>query len=114
MIKTKSVYFDKIDPDDGLRLLIMRKWPRGIGWEKNKIDKWMKDLAPSTELLNDWNQKKIDFKEYTKRYLEEMKAQEDKINELRQLAKDNMITLLCHEKGDNECHRRLLKDLIEG
>ena len=29
MLKTKSVYEDK-EPEDGIRILIMRKWPRGV------------------------------------------------------------------------------------
>jgi uncharacterized protein YeaO (DUF488 family) len=57
MIKTKSVYYDKIEPDDGRRILVMRRWPRGIGWEKNRIDLWIKEVGPSNELLDDWNNK---------------------------------------------------------
>ena len=34
MIKTKSVY-DPVEESDGFRVLIMRKWPRGIGYRKN-------------------------------------------------------------------------------
>lgn len=113
MIKTKSVYYDKIEPDDGKRILVMRKWPRGIGREKNRIGLWMKELGPSNELLDDWNNKRIDFSEYERRYFKEMESRTDKIKELADLAREGNITLLCKEKTDEECHRRLLKGLRE-
>lgn len=113
MIKTKSVYHDKIEPTDGTRILVMRKWPQGIGWEKDKIDMRLKELGPGKELLDDYNNKRISFPVYTKRYFEEMKLQKDKIMELVELSRKKTITLLCWEKSDVECHRRLLKELIE-
>jgi len=113
MIKTKSVYYDPIEPEDGQRILVMRRWPRGIGRNKNRIDLWMKEVGPSNELLDDWNNHRIDFAEYERRYLEEMKFQVDKIGKLADLAKEGPITLLCKERTDQECHRRLLKELIE-
>ncbi len=114
MIKAKSVY-EKIDCDDGIRILTMRKWPRGVGWEKNKIDVKLEDLGPSRELLDDWNEKKIDFNKYTKRYRREMEQPKQKslIKLLAFLSQHSTITVLCWEKEDKECHRRLLKPLIE-
>ena len=51
LIKTKSVY-DPVDLEsDGFRILIMRKWPRGIGYKKHSIHKWSKELGPSRQLL---------------------------------------------------------------
>jgi uncharacterized protein YeaO (DUF488 family) len=44
MIKTKSVY-DPVQESDGYRILIMRKWPRGIGYEKHSIYKWFKEIG---------------------------------------------------------------------
>ena len=51
MIETKSIYHDSIEPGDGYRLLVMRYWPRGV--KKDRIDSWIKELAPSKELLAD-------------------------------------------------------------
>src|SRR6476620_8866251 len=53
MIKTKCVYAP-VEDSDGFRVLIMRKWPQGIGYRKNNkrgmIDKRCKELGPSKEL----------------------------------------------------------------
>src|SRR5690606_32862839 len=35
---------------DGTRVLVDRLWPRGVSKDKARIDVWLKDVAPSTEL----------------------------------------------------------------
>jgi len=113
LVKTKSVYHDPIDQDDGVRILVMRWWPRGVSKEKNKIDMWARELGPSNELLQDLRGKKVDIPEYEKRYFKEMESQTNKIRELTELARNGNITFLCWEKIDEGCHRKLLKQLIE-
>ena len=49
MIKLKRAY-DPPDKNDGQRVLVERLWPRGVSKEKAKIQTWLKELAPSTEL----------------------------------------------------------------
>ena len=49
MIKIKRVY-EKPQVDDGIRILVDRLWPRGLTKEKARIDLWLKDIAPSTQL----------------------------------------------------------------
>jgi uncharacterized protein YeaO (DUF488 family) len=36
--------------DDGARVLVDRLWPRGLKRDDAKIDFWLKDVAPSTDL----------------------------------------------------------------
>lgn len=122
MIKTKSVY-DTKEPSDGLRILIMRKWPRGIS--KEKVDLRLKGLAPSHELLNEVNGAKKQGKleefwpEFEKRHLNELKGKPKEVDELRRIIDNEpVVTLLCWERGTSEdqvlCHRRLLKEYLEG
>ena len=50
MIKTNCVY-DPVDLEsDGFRVLVMRKWPRGIGYKKHSIHKWIKEVGPSKRI----------------------------------------------------------------
>ena len=42
--------YDKPAKNDGVRILVDRIWPRGIKKEDAKIDQWLKEAAPSTEL----------------------------------------------------------------
>jgi uncharacterized protein YeaO (DUF488 family) len=54
-IKIKRVY-DEASEDDGYRILIDRLWPRGISKERIKIDKWAKEITPSTALRKTFSQ----------------------------------------------------------
>ena len=45
-IRLKRAY-DPPSPDDGLRILVERLWPRGLSKERAAVDLWLKDLAPS-------------------------------------------------------------------
>ena len=46
-LTVKRVY-DPPAPGDGTRILVDRLWPRGVS--KDRIDLWLKDLAPSDAL----------------------------------------------------------------
>jgi uncharacterized protein YeaO (DUF488 family) len=48
-ISIKRVYEAPLSTD-GKRVLVDRLWPRGKTKEEAKIDLWLKDVAPSTEL----------------------------------------------------------------
>ena len=108
MIKIRSI-LDKKSEDDGIRICVMRFVKSFYDY-----DEWLKELAPSIELLNGYRDKKIDWNEYEKRYLREMEDKEGLIKELKNRSDEGeVITLLCWEKDDRYCHRRLLKNLIE-
>ena len=48
-IRLKRAY-EAPTPDDGLRVLVERLWPRGLTKEEARLDAWMKDVAPSAAL----------------------------------------------------------------
>ena len=107
VIKSKSV-FEKENKEDGFRVCVMR-----FVRDYYRFDLWLRDLAPSVELLNDWNGKKIGWEEYERRYLEEIKGRKEVIDKLLGLIKEKgVVTLLCVEKDDRFCHRRLLKEFL--
>ena len=96
MIKVKRVY-DPIEKDDGVRILVDRIWPRGI--KKDKIDIWLKDIAPSNELRKWHNHDLNKWEEFKRRYFDEL-DKNSKINELLQLiGKNENITLLYASKS---------------
>jgi uncharacterized protein YeaO (DUF488 family) len=117
-IKTRR-WNDPKEPDDGFRLLICRYRPRALKKALETWDAWCKDLGPSRELHADFYGKHgppITLEEYHKRYLNEMKAQTEKIEELaKRVAAGETITLLCSSAcvDPTHCHRTLLKGLIE-
>jgi uncharacterized protein YeaO (DUF488 family) len=104
---------------DGYRLLVCRYRPRGVRKEDETWDDWCPDLGPSKELHADYYGKHgppITWDEYRRRYLEEMRAQQELIDELAALAAEGKtITLLCSSACEDasRCHRTLLQELIE-
>lgn len=48
-VRIKRAY-ELADDGDGYRVLVDRLWPRGVSKVKARLDLWMKDIAPSTEL----------------------------------------------------------------
>jgi uncharacterized protein YeaO (DUF488 family) len=117
-IKTKR-WNDKKERDDGFRLLICRYRPRALPKKKETWDLWWSHLGPSKELHADYYGKHgppITWDEYCRRYLEEMKAQEESIALLAEkVAAETTVTLLCSSActDPEHCHRALLKQLIE-
>ena len=113
MVNTKSVY-DPAEESDGKRFLATRYWPRGISKKQLKTTDWIRELAPSKELLQDWKNNSVTWQEYELRYFKEMENKQEFIQELADLAASGTITLLCFEKEDNpHCHRHLLKNLLK-
>jgi uncharacterized protein YeaO (DUF488 family) len=121
MIKTKC-WDQRREDDDGFRLLICRYRPRALPKKKETWDLWWSQLGPSKELhaafygKND--QPSIAWEEYRRRYLDEMKGeqQQESIAILAEkVAAGNTITLLCSSACTDakHCHRTLLKELIE-
>jgi uncharacterized protein YeaO (DUF488 family) len=111
MIKTKRIY-EPADPTDGHRLLIMRRWPRGI--KKTAVDSWEPDLGPSLPLLTDYRKGKIDWPALAKRYRQEMAGRPEALAKAAALAKAGDVTLLCSCHDEAQCHRTLLKEMLEG
>lgn len=108
MIKIKSI-LDRKEKDDGVRICVMRFVKSFYDY-----DEWLRDLAPSVELLNDYRKKRLDWSEYERRYLQEMENKKELIKDLKKRSDEaEVITLLCWERDDRFCHRRLLKTLIE-
>src|SRR5678816_1040961 len=67
MIRLKRVYEPR-EAEDGLRVLVMRRWPRGI--RKERIDLWLKELGADLQLLSDWKAGRVTWPERRRRYLD--------------------------------------------
>ena len=112
MIKLKRIY-DVPDDADGLRILVMRLWPRGI--RKDKVDRWLKELGADRDLLRAWKAGEVNWPERRERYLAGLERPEAaaELDHLRALARDHTVTLMCACKDERECHRSLLRDVLE-
>ena len=132
---------DPTEHSDGLRILIARFRPRYLPKEKENWDQWWKELAPSRELWKSYiKDKKIQWPEYKRQYIEEIKSNhqatqllqtlspfarghKDKNKHIQQelqnlpdiihlIQKYDTITFLCHCKDEKYCHRSIVKEMI--
>ena len=112
MIQVKRAY-DPPAKSDGTRVLVDRLWPRGLTKQKAKIDRWAKEISPSTELRK-WYahdpEKKAEFK---KRYKEELGEHKQALKELANEAKEKTITLIYSSKDRENNQAFILKDILE-
>ncbi len=67
----KRIY-DPPEPDDGLRYLVERLWPRGMKKESVKVDAWLKEVAPSPQLRTWFSHDPAKWKEFQRRYFAEL------------------------------------------
>jgi uncharacterized protein YeaO (DUF488 family) len=93
MIRIKRVSAPA-EPDDGIRLLVERLWPRGVAKAKLKLNSWLKDAAPSTELRKWFNHDPAKWKEFQKRYFAELKKHPEAWQPIIEAAEKGTVTLL--------------------
>ena len=107
-VAAKRVYEPPVAAD-GTRILVMRYWPRGI--RKEKVDVWLRELAPVIPLLRAYLDDEITWKQYVPRYRQGLKRPEAQaaLAEARALASKGPITLLCGCADPARCHRTLLR-----
>jgi uncharacterized protein YeaO (DUF488 family) len=107
-IATKRVY-EPVAGADGTRVLIMRYWPRGI--RREKVDVWLRELAPVIPLLRSVLDGVITWAQYRPRYRAGLKRPEAQaaLAEVRRLARRGRVTLLCGCADPARCHRTLLQ-----
>jgi uncharacterized protein YeaO (DUF488 family) len=111
VVKAKRVY-DEPSPADGLRVLTMRLWPRGIA--KARVDVWLKDLGAELSNLRAHKAGAIDWPEMARRYragLAEPAAAEA-LEALKALAREQTVTVMCGCEDEARCHRGILKQIL--
>jgi uncharacterized protein YeaO (DUF488 family) len=91
-IAIKRVY-DPREASDGFRVLVDRLWPRGLTKEKAALDLWAKDIAPSTELREEFNHRPEKFAEFKKHYRLEL-SKNPALAAFRRELKRPKVTLL--------------------
>lgn len=111
MIRIKRAYATPAD-SDGRRILVDRLWPRGLSKKDAKIDLWLKDVAPSTELRKWFNHDPNKWPEFQKRYAEELRSNPELTKQLRSEAKAGTITLIHSAKDEQHNDAIVLRDFI--
>ena len=112
-IALKRVY-EEPAADDGKRVLVDRLWPRGLSKERARVDLWLKEVAPSSELRKWFGHDPEKFAEFRRRYQAELDTgnAQTKLAELRDMAKREHITLLFAAHDAEHNNAVVLRDLL--
>lgn len=97
---------------DGSRVLIDRIWPRGVSREEAHLGEWARELAPSGELRRWFSHDPDRFAEFRRRYRAELTAQEAKLRELRQRARQGTLTLVYAARDTEHNDAVVLAELL--
>ena len=115
-VRIKRVY-DPPSPQDGVRVLVDRLWPRGLTKKDAALDVWMKDIAPSNELRKWYHAHPVEWPKFREKYLAELTtdAAHAALQQLHELAhKKRGVTLLYASKSLDHNHALALKQLLDG
>ncbi len=112
MLKLKRVY-ETPNSEDGVRILVERLWPRGLTKEGAKIDIWLKDIAPSTELRKWYNHMPERWPEFQKRYQLELEENYNVVRRLKKKVDTTDITLIFAAKDAARNSAVVLKNHLE-
>jgi uncharacterized protein YeaO (DUF488 family) len=93
MLFTERVY-DKDQMHAGHRFLVERLWPRGVTKESLKIDGWLKDAAPSTELREWFSHDPAKWQEFRRRYFAELDGKPEAWKPIARAARHGDVALL--------------------
>lgn len=99
-------------PDDGMRILVDRLWPRGVSKERAALDDWMKDVAPSTELRKWFGHDPSRWPEFQQRYKAELEQHPEALDKLRALARDHKLTLIYGARDTAHNEAVVLQELL--
>ncbi|MGO4382934.1 DUF488 domain-containing protein [Specibacter sp. RAF43] len=103
--------YDDPEPDE-FRVLVDRLWPRGI--KKDRVDLWLKEAGPSTEVRNAFHHQAERFDEFRKDYTAELEHN-PAVEELRQVAAQHeKVVILFGAKDPQLNQAAVLLDYLNG
>ena len=110
-IRLKRAY-DEPAQNDGYRILVDRVWPRGISKKESRLDEWLKNIAPSTELRKWFDHDPDKWEQFLERYFRELDEHKQAIDKLITLATNGRLTLVFAAKDRDHNNAIALKKYV--
>jgi uncharacterized protein YeaO (DUF488 family) len=110
-IRLKRVY-EAPSAEDGKRILVDRVWPRGVRRADAAMDRWIKEIAPSTELRRWFGHDPERWAEFQRRYRAELTRKGTLVQELRKAAEVGPVTLLYAARDERHNQAVVLRDVL--
>jgi len=97
---------------DGYRVLVDRLWPRGISKQRAALDAWLVELAPSTALRTWLHGDSSRWPQFVRRYRAELRSQTPLLQQLRQRARRQRVTLLYAARDPGMNNAVVLREVL--
>ena len=111
-IAIKRVY-DEPAPEDGVRILVDRLWPRGLSKEKARVNLWARDVAPSNELRKWYGHEAGRWEEFKRRYFAELAAAEDALEPVLDRVREGHVTFVYSSRETELNNAVALREYVE-
>lgn len=105
--------YDPPQPEDGLRILVDRLWPRGLTKNEARIDIWAKDVAPSPGLRQWFDHDPAKWVQFQARYERELAANAEAVTALRREIGTRHATLIYAARDVEHTHALVTKRVLE-
>lgn len=112
MIKVKRAY-EPASRDDGARFLVERLWPRGVKKDVLRLDAWLKDVAPSTNLRQWFGHELVKWPEFQRRYRAELDRNGEALERILKAAGRGQVTLVYSSHDQEHNNAVVLKTYVE-
>jgi uncharacterized protein YeaO (DUF488 family) len=114
-IEIKRIY-EPAEEGDGKRILVDRLWPRGVTRQQARLDEWLKDVAPSSQLRTWFGHKNERFDAFAQRYrleLDNDPLKQAAVRQLLQWSETGRVTLLYSAKNVTVNQAVVLKQFLQ-
>jgi uncharacterized protein YeaO (DUF488 family) len=108
-VRVRRVY-DPPESGEQLRVLVDRLWPRGVA--KDKVDLWLKEIAPSNALRKWYGHVPDRWPAFRDKYRKELEQNPEAIAQLRKAARGKTVTLLYGARDRERNQAVVLAELL--
>ena len=84
------------------RVLVDKLWPRRLSKDKAKLDLWIKDIAPSSDLRKWFGHDKDKWPQFKNKYLTELNEKKELIKQMKELEKYYETVTILYAAKDQE------------
>jgi uncharacterized protein YeaO (DUF488 family) len=112
MLKLKRAY-EPASKEDGRRFLVERLWPRGLSKRTLRLDAWLKDVGPTTELRRWFGHDPDKWKRFRARYFRELDSHPEAWQPILTAARGHAVTLVYSSRDEEHNNAVALKEYLQ-